>query len=196
MLELIVCQKKLKDLKIWKHFICLEKLVISSNRLEKIPSTIQNLEKLQYLSLNHNKFKTLPQEIGNLIELKELYLSYNQLEKFAPEIGNLAKLEFLYINGNKITKIPKEIGDLINLKVLVIGKNSLSTLPDEIGNLTRLTELNIAFSGPMLGIPESIQNCKKLEYLYIDKSILLPYSIGKMNPRLKIIVKEAGELNI
>lgn len=172
----------------------LETLVISSNKLRSIPSSIGQLTKLKKLSLKHNRIKEVPSELGDLNELEELHLDYNALKKLPPEIGNLKSLEFLFLNDNLLQEIPKEIGNLSNLKFLVIGKNSLSSLPYEIGDLTNLTELNVAFCGPLVEIPGSISNCTFLEYLYIDQSIVLPYSIGSVNPRLKLVIKEKGDL--
>ena len=69
----------------------------------------------------------------------------------------------------------------------MIGKNSLIEIPDEIGNLKNLVELNAAFCGPMVRIPETIQYCDKLENLYIDQTMYLPHSINMVNNRLRII---------
>jgi Leucine-rich repeat (LRR) protein len=106
-----------------------------------------------------------------------------------PSIGNLKKLEFLYLNDNQLLEIPNEIGNLTNLRFLVIGKNSLTELPVTLGNLTSLVELDIARSGPMLTLPESVSNCRRIEYLYIDNTTILPYSLNTANPRLRIVVK-------
>jgi Leucine-rich repeat (LRR) protein len=150
---------------------------------------------LKKLSLKHNQLKSLPPEIGDLTELKELYLEYNKLESLPSEIGKLKNLEFLYLNDNKLKSIPREIGYMENLRFLIIGKNSLTDLPDEIGNLFRLTELDVAYCGPMVRIPETIKKCKRLDYIYVDKSILLPFTINSVNPRLRVLLKENGVLN-
>jgi Leucine-rich repeat (LRR) protein len=173
----------------------LETLVISSNNLVELPASICQLTKLKKLSLKHNYIKQLPNEMGNLVNLEELYLEYNGLISLPYSIGNLSNLEMLNISNNNLFKIPNEIGKLYNLRFFVIGKNNLVDLPDEIGNLSSLRELNVAFCGPMVKIPETIRYCKNLEFLYIDKTSILPYSINNVNSRLQVVIKEKGELN-
>jgi len=101
----------------------------------------------------------------------------------------LNHLRFLSINNNQLSILPKEIGNLKELRYFDIGKNNLSVIPYEIGQLESLVELNLAHCGAMVTLPESIQNCKSLEYLYIDKTTQLPFSIYNVNPRLKILVR-------
>jgi Leucine-rich repeat (LRR) protein len=63
-------------------------------------------------------------------------------------------------------------------------------IPNEIGNLVNLTELDVAFAGPLLAIPEQLCNCRALEYLYVDKNNIVPYCFqGSRNPRFHLILK-------
>ena len=79
---------------------------------------------------------------------------------------------------------------MVSLQYLVIGKNQLTEpLPETIGNLTGLIELDVAYSGPMLQIPATIQKLRHLEVLYIDKTAQLPFEVSGINPRLRVIVK-------
>lgn len=82
------------------------------------------------------------------------------------------------------------IGDLMDLRFLYIGKNEISKLPVEIGKLENLVELDIAQSGVLLHVPEFISRLNKLEFLYIDRNTILPYSINNVNPRLRIVIKD------
>ena len=161
----------------------------------KVPSSIGKLTRLKKISLKHNLITELPIEIGNLTELQSFHLEYNKLEILPDEIGNLKKLEYFYINNNLLNALPKEIGNLTNLKYFIIGKNNLKEIPVEIGNLTYLIELNVCNSGPMVYMPETISNCRALEFLYVDKTIMLPYSIVNTNPRLQIIIGESSVLD-
>lgn len=166
----------------------LKRLVVSSNRLSYIPPVIGNLTNLEEISFKHNRITSLPPEIGKLINLKELYLDYNQLDSLPKEIGNLKDLEILGITNNKLIYLPDEIGGLRSLEFLYIGTNLLHELPASLGNLTNLIELNIANSGGLLQIPESIENCHHLERLYVDQTTLFPFSFNRINPRLEIII--------
>ena len=79
---------------------------------------------------------------------------------------------------------------MVSLQYLVIGKNQLTEpLPETIGNLTGLIELDVAYSGPMLQIPATIQKLRHLEVLYIVKTAQLPFEVSGINPRLRVIVK-------
>jgi Leucine-rich repeat (LRR) protein len=132
----------------------------------------------------------LPDEIGNLKKLEELKLNYNDLTELPATIGNLASLEYLYLDHNQLTHLPPEIGKLSNLGLFYVGKNSLEDLPVEMGNLTSLSELDLASSGVMLTLPESLCNILGLQLLAVDRTAIVPYCLqGNRNPRFNIIVK-------
>ena len=167
----------------------LETLIISSNRLTSLPPEIVKLKKLKKLSLKHNDLKYLPKKFGNLTSLQYLDLQYNDLDSLPLSIGKLTNLKFLYLNNNRLTSIPYTIGDLESLQYFVIGKNRLYILPFEIGDLECLKELNLVNCGPQVEIPSSISNLKSLEFLFVDNTLLFPYTINSVNPRLQIIMK-------
>jgi len=54
----------------------MEKLVISRNRIQKIPNTIGNLINLKWLDLSRNPLVELPPSIGQLKNLKNLHLQF------------------------------------------------------------------------------------------------------------------------
>lgn len=166
-----------------------EKLVLHRQDLETIPSEIFGFTNLQELVLDGNNISSLSPQIGNLTNLKILSLQYNQLKSLPPEIGQLKNLEELRLNRNQLDSLPREIGQLDQLKFFYIGKNNLKGLPEELGFLENLIELDIAESGVMLTVPESLQNLQRFEKLYIDKTAILPYSISRFNRRLQIIYK-------
>jgi Leucine-rich repeat (LRR) protein len=188
--ELILFKNRIDSLPPWiGSFNNLKKLVISSNRLRALPPEIGQLQNLEYLSVKFNEIDSIPPEIGSLINLSYLDLQYNNLEKLPPEIGDLKNLEFIYLNQNQLYTIPPEIGKLENLKHLHIGRNFLSFLPYEIGQLSSLTELDIAGSGPLLDVPESIANLRTLDIIYIDQTTVLPYSIHMLRHRTRIVMR-------
>jgi hypothetical protein len=101
----------------------------------------------------------------------------------------------IFINCSGYKKLNEALVNPENVTKLKIKNRHLDSLPKEIGKLTSLIELNVAFCGPMVQIPETIRYCRSLEFLHIDRSLLLSYSINSVNPRLQVIVKEKGELN-
>ena len=169
----------------------LRRLVLSGNNLESIPAEIGQLQNLEYLSLRYNELTKIPSEIGNLSALKVLDLRNNKIEELPASIGNLKNLQSLYLDYNELEAIPPQIGQMENLKFLYISFNSVSTnkVPEEFGNLQNLVELNLYKTGPMLNLPESIASMSRLEILTVDNSAVIPYDVGRMGYRLKLVVK-------
>jgi len=124
-----------------------------------------------------------------------LSIQRNQIKSLPPEIGNLTNLEFLYLGYNALTVLPDEIGLLTNLKYLNIGKNNLTELPESIGNLTHLIELKVINSGIFMQLPASISNLSRLEYIYLDETVLLPIPYIPPNARTKVIRTNANSEN-
>ncbi len=172
-----------------KDPFAVEKLVLHRQGLKEIPQDVYAFPNLQELVLDGNDITFVSPEIGNLKNLKILSLQYNQINSLPSEIGKLNKLEELRLNRNQLQQLPVEIGQCWSLKFLYVGKNNLSGLPDELSLLSNLIELDVAHSGVMLQIPESLQKLKRLEVLYIDNTAILPYSIVNFNPRLVIVYK-------
>jgi len=118
-----------------------------NNLTGTIPTSIGDLDSLNFLSLEDNKLTgTIPAEIGTLNSLKELYLSNNQLTGTIPaEMENLSKLEILYLRNNNLDGvIPSGINQLNKLTKLSLRNNQFSgNLPD-LSNLISLTYLSIS----------------------------------------------------
>ena len=163
-----------------------EKLVLHREGLTEIPPEVFSLVNLQELVLDGNEISELPPEIGQLSQLKILSVQYNNLSLLPPEIGKLKKLKEFRLRNNKLKSLPKEIGSLTALQFLYIGKNSLESLPEELGLLESLIELDVANSGVLLELPSSMQGLNRLEKIYLDRTTIVPYSLGNFNPRLQI----------
>ena len=65
----------------------------------------------------------------------------------------------------------------------------MKRLPREIGKLGKLIQLDIAYSGAMLIVPETIKNLRNLEILYVDRSARLPSTINSLSPMTRVIYK-------
>jgi len=140
----------------------LEKLNLSRNFLDSIPSSIVYLDNLIELNLSNNNLTgEIPPEIGDLTNLTTLKLYSNQLiGEIPPEIGDLTNLTELLLFDNQLTgSIPSEIGTLTNLNRLYLYNNQLTgEIPPEIGNFTNLTNLRLHNNQLTGEIPEEICN--------------------------------------
>jgi hypothetical protein len=148
----------------------LELLILSNNRLSKLPEDFAKLKKLKIVFFNQNAFETFPSVLaqcpnlsmisfksnrlkeiptgalaGSLApNLRWLILTDNQLTSLPPEIGNLTRLQKLMLAGNALTSLPSEMAHCHNLELIRLSANRLSILPDWLLSLPRLSWLAYA----------------------------------------------------
>ncbi|KAI8141502.1 phosphatase 2C-domain-containing protein [Fennellomyces sp. T-0311] len=85
----------------------LEELVLDSNTLNSIPTSIGALHKLLRLSVQNNILDSLPSEISKLSELKILDAQKNNLKSLPKEIWLCASLQTLNCSSNLLETFPK-----------------------------------------------------------------------------------------
>ncbi|KAG2200534.1 hypothetical protein INT47_012320, partial [Mucor saturninus] len=85
----------------------LERLVLDSNTLNAIPSSIGVLQRLVKLSIQNNNLESLPSEIGQLSELKVLDAQKNNLKSLPKEIWLCAALQTLNCSSNLLESFPE-----------------------------------------------------------------------------------------
>lgn len=153
--------------------LCNEKnpfyLHINSYESDSLPTEIGKLTNLEYLYINFGKFNTIPKSIGKLIQLKELTISNGRNElTIPPEIGELTNLIELNLFNYKIKSLPNEIGNLLKLeKVMLCGE--LNSIPNSIQNWKNIEHLYLA-GNQFTQIPSFVYNFKNLEYLDLSNS--------------------------
>jgi len=130
--------------------------------LESLPESIGGLTDLRNLDFDTDKITKLPNSIQNLSKLKVLRLGEN-IELLPEWIGNLSNLEELDVSDK--TKLPDSIQNLSKLKVLRLGENT-ELLPEWIGNLSNLEELNIRNCEQIKKLPESFFKLRGLRRFY------------------------------
>lgn len=86
-----------------------------------LPTRINRLHNLRYLSISQNNLKTLPQ---NLMQLNR-------------------NLKTLILNDNKLNQISNKIGNLTNLSVLLLHNNFIKELPSTLYRLHRLQQFSL-----------------------------------------------------
>ncbi len=159
----------------------LEVINITWNQLKSLPESFGNLNNLEELRLNANALDTLPESFGNLNNLKHLSLSQNGLTTLPENFHNLNNLEELSIHSNYLTSLSESFGNLNNLKHLYLNENQLTNLPESFGNLKNLEVLNLN-ENQLTSLLESIGNLNNLKHLYLNENQLtnLPESFGNL----------------
>jgi Leucine-rich repeat (LRR) protein len=114
----------------------------------------------------------------------------NRLTFLPQTIGNMSSLEYLYLGNNDLRMLPVEIQNLNKLRTLDLSDNEIAGDPPEfLGQLESLIELDLTNCCSGNRLPSSLSNLEKLEYLYVNSYQIIPYSLGKRNTRLKVVVK-------
>ncbi len=75
-------------------------LILTDNQIERLPSTIGNLNQLQKLMLAGNHLRSLPDEMAACQNLELIRLSANQLTSLPPWLFSLPRLSWLAYAGN------------------------------------------------------------------------------------------------
>ncbi len=97
--------------------------------LKRPPDLIGELESLKELTLRNLGLKILPKSIENLKKLQELSVSNNPQFKIPNFIWNIKTLEILDISYLNLTTLPKSIEGLENLRELYLYGNYMESFP-------------------------------------------------------------------
>ncbi|MFP5042606.1 leucine-rich repeat-containing protein kinase family protein [Parasediminibacterium sp. JCM 36343] len=79
-------------------------LIMTNNKLEKLPASIGNCKRMEKLMLAGNCLKELPVELSNCKNLALLRISANQLESLPDWLLQMPKLAWLAFSGNPFCK--------------------------------------------------------------------------------------------
>lgn len=79
-------------------------LILTNNRIERLPGSIGNCDRLQKTALAGNCLKSLPDEMANCRNLELLRISANQLPQFPEWLLSLPKLAWLAFAGNPFSE--------------------------------------------------------------------------------------------
>lgn len=96
-----------------------------SNQLEEVPEDVFP-PLLRWLVLTDNKIKKLPKSIGNCHLLQKCALAGNQIAELPAEMANCSNLELLRISSNQLTVIPDWLFELPKLSWIAFGGNPAS----------------------------------------------------------------------
>ncbi|WP_128330171.1 leucine-rich repeat domain-containing protein [Apibacter sp. HY039] len=84
-------------------------LSITSNTINKLPSSIINLQKLLTLNLKNCLFTEFPLEILKLKNIQTLDLSFNPISYIPEKLSELSSLERLYLIRTQIKEFPESM---------------------------------------------------------------------------------------
>ncbi|XP_022097759.1 leucine-rich repeat serine/threonine-protein kinase 2-like isoform X2 [Acanthaster planci] len=167
------------------QFAFLEKLDLSNNALEELPSQFtQALPRLQNLDLRNNQFQTLPVHVFGNGRLQTLDMSGNKINDMTEEPLEVSfSLVDLNLSNNCIEEFPSWIGQYAPaLVTLSLARNHLKELPAMSVEMTRLQTLDLSCN-ELSHIPSKFMwNCDSLDYLNVSCN------------QLKILPEELGEL--
>ena len=100
-----------------------------SNLIENVPE--ESLPKqLQWLILTNNKIKKLPNSIGNCGNLQKVALAGNKIEELPASMSNCKNLELLRISANELKELPLWLIELPRLTWLAFSGNPCTYKPE------------------------------------------------------------------
>jgi hypothetical protein len=164
--EQFTAEDKLIVSVIFKEFLGLTSLNLSSNKLTEFPQGIKLLVNLKNLHLSCNKIKEIPEEIEFLTELEYLNLCINSLSGVI-DLSKMKKLKTVILKSNQIegVKLP------LSVEKLELQNNKISKIDDNILKLVNLKELDLSYNQIEL-VPKKIADLKKLECFYLSNNKL------------------------
>jgi hypothetical protein len=96
-----------------------------SNQIETVSENAFPI-KLNWLILTDNKIKKLPKSIGDCILLQKCALAGNKMEELPSEMAKCVNLELLRVSANKLKTIPEWLFELPKLSWVAFGGNPAS----------------------------------------------------------------------
>ncbi len=101
-------------------------LILTDNRLKKLPDSIGKLKKMQKFPLAGNLLETLPKSMQSMKNLELIRLSANNMKELPKWLLELPKLAWLAFSGN-----PCSLSKEVNIKVLAMQDLELDKLLGE-----------------------------------------------------------------
>ncbi|XP_048421610.1 disease resistance protein RUN1 isoform X2 [Pyrus x bretschneideri] len=176
------CCFKLEDFpEISEELEHLVSLILQGTGVEMLPSSIENLIKLQTLDLSDcRNLKDVPTSIYNLTNLKSLYFSNcRQLEKLPSSSVGFLSLEVLDLKYSGILEIPGSLVCSTSLRSLSLSGTKITSIPASIKLASRLSKLNIVCCKRLQSLPElpvlcnvEAQGCKSLKTVSNSRTAL------------------------
>ena len=78
----------------------LKTVILSNNKIKKLPKTLVDCEAITELNLSHNEFETWPLQLEDLTTLEELHFDNNYMNTITEQLGELTNLTRLELKNN------------------------------------------------------------------------------------------------
>ncbi|MGB5867555.1 MAG: leucine-rich repeat-containing protein kinase family protein, partial [Arcobacteraceae bacterium] len=104
-------------------------LGLKANQIETFDENILPLS-ISWLILTDNKLKKLPNSIGDLTKLQKFPLAGNQLSSLPETMQNCKNLELIRLSANNLTQMPQWLLNLPKLSWLAFSGNECSIKPE------------------------------------------------------------------
>ncbi|KAL4138707.1 hypothetical protein PRIC2_002211 [Phytophthora ramorum] len=108
----------------------LKELILSGNKLSRLPDSIAILGNLEILHIEENALTTLPERIGNLNKLHVLTAHTNQLTTLPSSFAALRNMQNLDLKKNRLESTSESLAALSRLKFLDLRQNKLVVFPE------------------------------------------------------------------
>lgn len=125
-------------------------LDLSRNQLTSLPTAVCQLP-LAVLLVSNNRLAKLPEELGKMRSLMDLDLSCNELSQLPSGIGELQALRSLRVRRNRLSELPAELCRL-RLWHLDVSENQLARLPPLLRLMSSLRHL-LVDGNPLVSPP-------------------------------------------
>lgn len=159
-------------------------------RVEELPKNINNLKKLEILTISYTNIKSLPKKLTRLKNLKELYIKNNNELESIKDFADNYNTNIQNINGSLNEDVLTKISSFLpKLTKLVISDNpKLTEIPKSISNLEHLKILHLKSSlfkknYNLQNLPDEIGKLTALTNLHIEGYMgleMLPKTIGNL----------------
>lgn len=147
-----------------RHLRSLSRLALNDNQIDEIEPEIGACTGITWIDLTRNRLRTLPEAMGQLTRISGLGLSENEFEAIPDCVFKFRNLRKFGFFSNKITSISPSIRNLKNLVKVDLSNNKLESLPDEFCLLTNISWLNLS-NNKLQRLPLGITRLTKLEEL-------------------------------
>ncbi|GMY19743.1 TMV resistance protein N-like [Fagus crenata] len=135
------------------------------SKFENLPENLGDVEGLKELNLSGTSIKELPSSVEYLTSLTYLTLKdCKHLVCLPSTICNLKSLECLNLFGcSQFDKLPENLGNIKGLEVLDLSGTSVKMLPSSMERLTSLTDVTLRDGHRLVCLPCTIYDVKSFK---------------------------------